>query len=190
MAACGRLASRSTEEGVVTLPALLHGQRWYVAFTQSNCEMRAAKHLQNQGFPAYVPRFLKRRRQARRIDTFAAPLFPRYVFVGLDVERQRWRSVNGTVGVSHLICHGDRPTPLDEAIVHSVAMREGEDGLVRLALTYSFQPGQAVRVTDGLFADQLGLYEGMADRERVRILLNLLGRKVRVVIEPGVLAVA
>jgi transcriptional antiterminator RfaH len=174
----------------VSLPALLYGQRWYVAFTQSNCEMRAATHLHNQEFPAYVPRFLKRRRHARRIDTFAVPLFPRYVFVGLDVERQRWRSVNGTVGVSHLICQGDRPTPVGETIINAIAMREGEDGLVRLAPTCSFKPGQTIRVTDGLFTDQLGLYEGLADRERVRVLLNLLGRKVRVVIESEAVAVA
>jgi transcriptional antiterminator RfaH len=41
-----------------------------------------------------------------------------------------------------------------------------------------------------VFADQLGLYEGMADAERVRILLDLLGRKVRVLIETEAVAPA
>jgi transcriptional antiterminator RfaH len=174
----------------VTLPQLMTGQSWHVAFTQPNCEMRALRHLRNQKFPAYVPRFLKRAYKGRRIERRPAPLFPRYIFVGFDVDRQRWRSVNGTIGVTHLICHGDRPAPIDESIINAIAQREGEDGLVRLSIAPSFIPGQPVRVTEGVFAEQLCLYEGVGDRERVRILLNLLGRKVRVLIESELVVAA
>ena len=38
----------------------------------------------------------------------------------------------------------------------------------------------AVRVIQGVFASCLGLFEGMTDGERVAILLDLQGRKVRV----------
>ena len=33
----------------------------------------------------YLPRYLKRRRHARRVDIVAAPLFPRYLFVAIDM---------------------------------------------------------------------------------------------------------
>ena len=36
---------------------------------------------------------------------------------------------------------------------------------------------------EGVFSDCLGLFESMGDRERVAILLDLLGRKVRVVLD-------
>jgi len=174
----------------MTLPVLMPGQRWYVAFTQSNAELRAAAHLRNQDFPAYVPRFLKRRRAGRRVEHVPAALFPRYVFFGADLDRQRWRSVNGTIGVSHLVCHGERPTAIDQAILSTIAAREDEHGLVHLAPARTFRPGQAVRVTEGIFADHLGLYEGLGDQDRVRILLDLLGRKVRVLIETEAVAAA
>ena len=45
----------------------------------------------------------------------------------------------------------------------------------------AFRAGVEVRVLDGVFADCFGLYEGIWDRDRVAILLDLLGRKVRVV---------
>ena len=173
----------------MTLPLLAPGQRWYVAFTQPNSEMRAAMHLENQDFPAYVPRFLKRRRSGRRVEAVIAPLFPRYVFLGADLGRQRWRSVNGTIGVSHLVCNGDRPTCVDDRIIASIAVRENEQGLVKLA-PQSFTPGQSVRVSCGAFADQLGLYEGVSDQDRVRILLELLGRKVRVTVEADFIVAA
>jgi transcriptional antiterminator RfaH len=40
-----------------------------------------------------------------------------------------------------------------------------------------------VQVIGGAFAHCFGLCEGMKDRERIAILLELLGRKVRVVLE-------
>ena len=42
----------------------------------------------------------------------------------------------------------------------------------------------------GVFAENLGLFDGMADRDRVAILLDLLGRKVRVSIEPELVTAA
>ena len=45
--------------------------RWYVVQTQVNGELKAAQNLVRQGFEVYLPRYLKRRRHARKID-FAA----------------------------------------------------------------------------------------------------------------------
>lgn len=173
----------------MSVPALLPGQFWHVAFTQPNAEVRAAAHLANQEFPVYLPRFMKRRRIGKREVRGPSPLFPRYVFVGVDVANQRWRSINGTVGVSWLVCQGDRPAPIDASVVAAIAAREDDDGLIKLAAR-TFRPGEPVRITGGVFSDQLGLYEGMADQERVRILLDLLGRKVRVLIESEIVAPA
>ena len=41
-------------------------QRWYVVQSQPNSELKAAAHLDRQGFTTYLPRYLKRRRHARR----------------------------------------------------------------------------------------------------------------------------
>lgn len=174
----------------MSMPALETGQKWYVAFTQPNGEQRALQHLRNQDFVPYLPRYLKRRRSGRRVSHVITPLFPRYVFVGFDVERQRWRSVNGTLGVSRLICQGERPVPIDARIVEAIAERENDNGLVQLAPACAFEPGQRLQVMDGIFADQLGLCEGMRDQDRVRILLDLLGRKVRVVLQADMVAAA
>ena len=80
--------------------------RWFVVQTQPNAENKAVAHLARQGFVTYLPRYLKRRRHARRVDIVAAPLFPRYLFVVIDMTAQRWRSIYSTVGVSRLICNG------------------------------------------------------------------------------------
>ena len=53
-----------------------------------------------------------------------------------------------------------------------------------------FAPGDKIRVLDGAFTSCLGLFEGMAERERIAILLDLLGRKVRVVLDADLVAAA
>jgi len=164
--------------------------RWYVVQTHVHAETKAAAHLQRQGYAIYLPRYLKRRRHARRIDTVAAPLFPRYLFVAIDRMTQRWRSIQSTVGVTHLVCIGEEPARVPQAVVDELQGREDERGFVHLDLRPRFARGDRVRVVDGVFDACLGLFDGMADRERVSILLDLLGRKVRVVLDGESVAAA
>jgi transcriptional antiterminator RfaH len=164
--------------------------RWYVVQTQPHAESKAIGHLVRQGFAAYLPRYLKRRRHARKIETVAAPLFPRYLFVTVDMETQRWRSIHSTFGVSRLVCNGDEPAPVPAAVVAALQGREDAGGFVQLEQRPRFAPGERVRIVDGVFADSLGLFEGMADRERVAILLDLLGRKVRILLDEGAITPA
>ncbi len=157
--------------------------RWYVVQTQPHSEAKAVWHLGRQGFETYLPRYEKRRRHARRIETVAAPLFPRYLFVAIDVAVQRWRSIHSTVGVSRLVCNGDEPAPLAEGVIHGLRRREDGRGFVRLEARPRFAIGDQVRIADGIFASCLGLFDGISDNERVAVLLDMLGRKVRVVLD-------
>ena len=164
--------------------------RWYVVQTQPHAEIKAMGHLIRQGFDAYLPRYLKRRRHARKVEMVGAPLFPRYLFVTVDMETQRWRSIHSTFGVSRLVCNGDEPAPVPPAVVTALQGREDAGGFVQLERRPQFAPGEHVRIVDGVFADSLGLFEGMADRERVAILLDLLGRKVRILLDEGAITAA
>lgn len=164
--------------------------RWYVVQTQANAENKAIAHLGRQGFATYLPRYLKRRRHARRIDIVAAPLFPRYLFVEIDMGVQRWRSIYSTVGVSRLVSNGDFPAPVPDEVISSLKRRESTSGFVQLDHRPKFKAGDKVRVLEGAFYDCLGIYDGMSDRERVEILLDLLGRKVRVLMNAEAIAAA
>jgi len=163
---------------------------WYVVQTQVNAEAKAARNLVRQGFEIYLPRYLRRRSHARKIEKVAAPLFPRYLFVRIDMATQRWRSIQSTFGVSRLVCNGPDPAPIAQQILSSLKAREDESGYVKLDQRPKFALGAKVRVLAGVFAENLGLFDGLADRDRVAILLDLLGRKVRVSIEADMVAAA
>jgi transcriptional antiterminator RfaH len=156
---------------------------WYVVQTQINAEAKAARNLLRQGFEIYLPKYLKRRSHARKIEKVSAPLFPRYMFVQIDMATQRWRSIQSTFGVSHLVLQGSDPARVAPEVVGSLKAREDEGGFVKLNQRPKFVLGEKVRVLAGVFAENLGLFDGMADRDRVAILLDLLGRKVRISLE-------
>jgi transcriptional antiterminator RfaH len=161
-----------------------------VAHTQPHAENRAVANLQRQGFGTYLPRYQKRRRHARKVEIVAAPVFPRYVFVAIDPARQRWLSIRSTVGISRLVCQGDKPLPVPTGIVEALRARHDEAGFLRLMAPPGLKVGDKVRVLDGAFEEALGLLEAVSDDERVTILLDLLGRKVRVTLDSGLIAAA
>lgn len=158
-------------------------KRWYVAHTKAGAERLAEGNLERQGFRAYLPRAQMRRRNARGVSTVTVPLFPRYIFVQLDLDNAPWRAVNSTYGVSRLISFGDRPAHVDDAVIDEIRQREREDGIVPLADIVSFKPGEAVEITHGAFSDRTGIFKCRSDKERVVVLLNLLGRDLSVAIE-------
>ena len=165
-------------------------RRWYVAQTHVHAESKATFHLGRQGFEVYLPRYLKQRRHARRVDTVAAPLFPRYVFVSVDMATQRWHSIRSTIGITRLVANGDVPAVVPEAIIEGLKRREDAKGFVQLERRPRFASGDKIRVLGGAFCDALGLFEGIRDQERVAILLDLLGRKVRVVLDMNIIDAA
>jgi transcriptional antiterminator RfaH len=155
-------------------------KRWYAVMTQPHAEAKASVHLANQGFAIYFPRYLKQRRHARKVEWIASPLFPRYLFLAMDVETERWRAIRSTVGVVHLVCHGDRPTPVPDAVVAEIRAREDGAGLVSLPRAPGFDRGERVEIRAGALNGQSALFECISDEERVVVLLDLLGRQVRV----------
>ncbi len=160
-------------------------ERWYVVHTQPNGEGRADLNLRRQGFATYLPRYARRRRHARRQDVVRRPLFPRYLFVALDLARDRWRAIHSTFGVDRLVLAGEEPLPVPQGVVEEIRAREGGDGLVTIGLPAGVGPGSSVRLVDGIFADAKGVVERIADDRRVAILLELLGREVRVFVSPA-----
>jgi transcriptional antiterminator RfaH len=166
------------------------GARWYVVQTQVNGEAKAAENLRRQGYETYLPRYLKRRRHARKADFTAKPLFPRYMFVAIDTVTQRWRSVQSTVGVSRLVTNGDSPAVVPAGVMRALRAREDAKGFVKMDERPVFAPGDKLRVIAGAFTDNAGLFNGMADHDRISILLDMLGRKVRVLLDADLVAAA
>jgi transcriptional antiterminator RfaH len=154
--------------------------RWYVVQSQPHKELYSATQLRNQGFRPFVPRIRKTVRHARQMKSVLAPLFPRYLFVSLDLSRDRWRSVRGTFGVSSLVMKGDRPAPVPDGVVEQLIAHTTKSEVIDFLPELT--PGQTVRFLRGPFAEKIGRLVSLDATGRVAVLLKIMGseRSVKV----------
>ena len=107
-----------------TVWALAGNERWFLVHTLPKSEQKADLRLRAQGFRCYLPLFEKTIRHARKLRTVRAPLFPRYLFLVLDLAHDSWSPVRGTIGVSRLFSGQDgRPVPVPVGVVESLIER-------------------------------------------------------------------
>jgi transcriptional antiterminator RfaH len=148
------------------------GARWYLVHSAPNREELAFQQLTRQKFTGFLPKLVKSVRHARRIQTKLAAYFPGYLFVQLDLARDRWRSVNGTFGVAYLVGPGELPQPVPVGVVEALLSCSDDRGVITLG---EFQRGQRVRMTAGPFAEQIGVLDRLDATGRVRVLLEIMG---------------
>ena len=163
---------------------------WYAVHTQPHAEAKALDNLLRQGYRAYLPRGRVEIRHARRRQLVLRPLFPRYLFAGLDRATMLWRPILSTFGVSDIVRAGGEPAPVPAEIVGGLREREATGEFDRPTQGRALRVGELVRVTAGAFEDMLGRLVELRDEERVVVLLELLGRSVRAQLRTDAVAAA
>lgn len=152
--------------------------QWFAANIRPNCERKAVLNLERQGFETFLPVQVKTVRHARQSRTVCRPLFPGYLFVALDLRRDRWRSVNGTYGVVALVMSGGQPAQIPCGIVEGLIGMSSPLGVIRF--NHELGPGQRVKILTGPFADFIGTLERLDGQGRVRVLLDMMGGRIPV----------
>jgi len=150
---------------------------WCCAQTEPQREAAATHFLGLAGYEVYCPRLrlVRPRRGGRKVESHP-PLFPSYLFIMITTG---WWNARWCPGIIRLLTAGDAPMPVSETLINEIKSRE-RNGLVMLPKREAFQVGDQVRITAGAFAGHLGLYQGMRARDRILVLLALLGGQSRV----------
>jgi transcription antitermination factor NusG len=163
------------------------GERWFVARVHPHRENSAQYNLDRLGFRSFAPRVRRTVRHARKMRNVLAPLFPGYVFLILDLSKDRWRAVNSTFGVASMIMGAEQPMPAPRGVVEALVIAQNS-GVVRL--DNDLEIGQKVRLLSGPFADALCRLVHLDDRGRVRVLLEIMGMEVAVQLNRSAIAPA
>jgi transcriptional antiterminator RfaH len=149
---------------------------WAGARFQPKHERLALHFLRLSGFEVYVPRLREQRIVRGRKVEISPPLFPGYCFTLITLQ---WHAAHRAPGTLGLVLNGGGPAHVPDSVIHELRARE-RDGLIELARPRGLRMGSRVKITAGPFAGQLGLYVGMRPRDRVTVLLTLLGAAQRV----------
>ena len=164
------------------------GERWFVARVLTHQENRAQFNLHQLGFRSFLPRLRRTVRHARKLRDTLNPLFPGYIFIVIDLSKQRWRSINGTFGVASLIMGAEQPTPVPPGVVEALVASCESRGAVRF--DDGLEIGQKVRILSGPFAETICRLAHLDDRGRVRVLLEIMGMEVATQLDRSAIASA
>lgn len=171
------LSPKAAEVPEVAFHGPQDSERWFAAMTQPQREGVAVDNLRRQGFCTFSPLERVVRRHARKTIATTAPVFRGYVFVRMDPMQARWRSINGTRGIRTLVANGEGPLAIKPGIVETLVASTDAEGI--LEFIDPLQPGMTVRLRAGPFAEQLGVIERLDGRNRLVLLMSLMGGQVR-----------
>lgn len=157
---------------------LRSSSRWYAVNTLGGKEPIAEINLNRQGYVTYVPWRFTSVRHGKRFHQRRVSFFPNYLFVHFDAQRQRWRSINGTMGVRRLIMAGNDPVPVPRGLVEAMIARTGSDDF--LSFDSNLLPGQEIEVLTGPFANLIGQLDKIDERGRIKVLIECMNGTVPV----------
>jgi transcriptional antiterminator RfaH len=149
---------------------------WACAQAETKREAVAAHFLKLAKFEVYVPQVRERKIRRRRRVEIISPLFPSYIFIVIE---SQWHAARWSIGVAGIIMDGTSPAKVPDQVIEQIRQREIK-GAIELPKPPGMRAGDRVRISGGLLEGQFGLYADMRSRERVEVLLNLLGSQQRV----------
>ena len=161
--------------------------RWYVVHTASGHEARVSEtlrqrvetmSLQGQIFELLVPTQDRVIIRGGKKATVKEKIFPGYLLVKMILDDPTWLAVRTTPGITGFVGAGNKPTPLSDAEVANIQKFISAPAP---RFKTKFSTGEAVKITDGPFADFLGtIHEIDEEKGKVKVLVSIFGRETPV----------
>jgi transcription termination/antitermination protein NusG len=161
--------------------------KWYVVHTASGHEARVSETLRqrvetmNLGgkvFELLIPTQDRVIIRGGKKSTVKEKIFPGYLLVKMILDDPTWLAVRTTAGITGFVGTGTKPTPLSEAEVANI-LKFISAPAPRFKTKFSV--GEAIKITDGPFADFLGTIHEMDEaRGKVKVLVSIFGRETPV----------
>ena len=154
---------------------------WYCARTKPKHEHIAAGNLQSYlGLEVFNPRLRIERVTRRGLVRRVEPLFPCYVFV--RAFGSAMNEIRYVAGVSTLVHFGHQIPTVPDLVIEELRQCFQEDEF--LPVEDRIDPGAEVSVADGAFRGfQAIVLRAIPARQRVQILLDILGRQTLVEVD-------
>ena len=148
--------------------------QWYVVKTKPQQEKRASLNLRNQNFNVISP-FIRKKRNSE-------PLFPSYIFVSFDINKNLWSKINNSYGVSKLLSLNGIPKHLDNNFIHHLKQMIDEDGFVKKSF-FNLKTNMNVQINDGPFKGFFANVIKKIGDERVKLMIDFFQRKTTITVK-------
>ena len=156
---------------------------WFCVRTKPKSEHIASKHMEDAGYEVFLPRIRFQKLTRRGRVWFTEALFPGYIFSRFD-RGASYRHVCSLNGVTTVVHFGDQWPTLDQQIIDELRTLFGAQCLREIAPELA--PGDEVTIAAGPFQGLMAVVNKvMPAPQRVRVLLDFLGRQTSVEVHSG-----
>lgn len=155
---------------------------WYVLRSKPHKENQVDARLRTAGIQTYYPCLSVKPVNPRCSTT--RPYFPGYLFVYADLDLINSGSLQWLPGAVGLLQFGDTLATVPDSFIKQLRQRIEQINQAG-GLTYNgLKPGDRVQITGGPFAGYEAIFDTrLGGNERVRVLLEILGRLVNAEID-------
>lgn len=159
---------------------------WFCLRSQSKHEHIAAAHVrQIKDAQVFLPRVRFKRATRQGSAWVTEALFPGYLFARFNWQTSL-RQVKHASGVQDIVHFGDHWPVIPDQTIEDLRQSIGTSELH--TIPQEFSPGDAVRIADGTLRGlQAVVSRVMPGRERVAVLMDLLGRQTTIELTAGLL---
>ena len=149
-------------------------KNWYLIKTKSRQEHVAIKNLENQDYSTYCPTV--------KIKNKHLVLFPGYLFIYLDKEKENWSPIRSTKGVVNFVRFGLNFAQVPDTVIKFLKANEpiNKEKFINLNRLKS---GDKIQITDGVFKNCVAIFKSSKPQERVVVLMNIIGQQQSVTIK-------
>jgi len=156
----------------------IENSKWFLVYTKAREEKRAKKNLENQGFKTFLPMVAYEKISQPNSITLE-PMFPRYMFITINAERDHLTQIKSTRGVSHLVMFGDKLAEVPNSVVVFLKTRVDDNEIVKQKVTrQEFQKGDKLVIKTGALKGKEARFLYKTGKERVRILLEIMNELI------------
>lgn len=160
-------------------------RNWFLLTSKPHKDEVAEFQLRNQGYDVYRPLAKRLRTQRGKVITKVESLFPRYMFIHLDNGvNDNWAPIRSTTGISSFVRFGAEAARVPEALILSLKQQEAMLGERAIDLD-RFHSGDKVVITEGPFRGLEAIFQRYDGEERVMLLLEILHKPTKLMLNPG-----
>ena len=157
-------------------------RNWFLVQFKPNHHIIAEQNLKKQNYRTFLPLEEKVLTRYRKRIAVKTPLFPGYLFVNFSLTYDKWSTINSTFGVSKLLSQNNIPQIIPQKIMHGLINRCDENG--NLLPPKNMKKGDEVMVINSAFSKFISTIDQIDSKNRIWVLMNILGRETRVEITP------
>ena len=152
---------------------------WYVVATKPQSEATASRSIARLGFSVFAPTI--RVMPKHGTEPVLKPMFPHYLFVPFDVDRDHWTRIACAWGVARILTTGApdfRPIAMPAGEIETLMNMLASD-VPATVNGKQFQRGEDVEVKGGAFSGLWGKVMSLDSRGRCVLLLRILGGEIK-----------